>query len=288
MLTHSSQEKRKPKRVLVFGTKGFIGTELVQYLELENINYIPVSSQDVDLTATGSALELKNLIEDGDSLVFLSAITPDKGRELSDYNKNIKMGLNLCKGIENKSIEHMIYLSSDAVYPFESGETNEQSYAAPDDLYGIMHRSREIFFNTNKNIKNLAVLRPTLIYGKHDTHNSYGANRFSRMVEQGQDITLFGKGEELRDHVYIKDLINLIGLVVLHKSAGVLNIATGNSISFYDLASKIVKLQNSKIKIIETERLNDITNRKFDVSILKRSFPEFKYTSLEEGLLLSQ
>ena len=52
----------------------------------------------------------------------------------------------------------------------------------------------------------IVVLRPSPLYGVADPHNGYGPNRFSRLAAQGGEITLFGEGEEKRDHVFVEDL----------------------------------------------------------------------------------
>ena len=54
-----------------------------------------------------------------------------------------------------------------------------------------------------------ANLRPTLIYGTDDPHNSYGPNSFYRLATKNEDIVLYGEGEELRDHVHIDDVSTL-------------------------------------------------------------------------------
>ena len=41
-----------------------------------------------------------------------------------------------------------------------------------------------------------ANLRPTLIYGTDDPHNSYGPNN-NRLATKNEDIILYGEGEEL-------------------------------------------------------------------------------------------
>ena len=43
----------------------------------------------------------------------------------------------------------------------------------------------------------------------------------------GSEITLFGEGEERRDHVFIEDVAQLACRMILHKSCGSLNAATG-------------------------------------------------------------
>jgi UDP-glucose 4-epimerase len=41
-------------------------------------------------------------------------------------------------------------------------------------------------------------VRSTLIYGEGDPHNGHGPNRFRRLAAAGQEIVLFGEGEERR------------------------------------------------------------------------------------------
>ena len=67
-------------------------------------------------------------------------------------------------------------------------------------------------------------------------------------------------------------------------SAGVLNLATGQSISYRDLAAKVAACFDGPIEIAGTPRQTPITHRHFDISALHRAFPEFRFTPLEVGL----
>src|SRR3546814_996991 len=91
------------------------------------------------------------------------------------------------------------------------------------------------------------LLRPTLIYGAEDTHNSYGPNRLRRMARKDARITLFGAGEETRDHISVDDVYRLILLTLRHRSEGVVNLATGHSISYMELARKIAYLFDTPV-----------------------------------------
>ena len=88
----------------------------------------------------------------------------------------------------------------------------------------------------------ICVVRPTLIYGKDDPHNGYGPNLFLRNALDGKDIRLFGKGEELRDHVWIEDVSKIICDVCLYNSSGILNVASGITYSFKNIAEKIISI----------------------------------------------
>ena len=85
---------------------------------------------------------------------------------------------------------------------------------------------------------------------RSDPHNGYGPNRFRRLAAEGQDIVLFGEGEERRDHVYIDDVAEIIVRVLQHRSVGALNIATGEVHSFRQVAEQAAALsgKHSAIK----------------------------------------
>ena len=62
------------------------------------------------------------------------------------------------------------------------------------------------------------IVRPTLVYGPNDPHNGYGPNQFIRLAQSNKNITLFGKGEERRDHIHIKDVGKVIYTCLLYTS----------------------------------------------------------------------
>lgn len=284
MLYHHFSEPKNPNRVVILGAGGFLGQELVKALKKLAIPYMAVSTKDIDLTDLKNSQKLSSLIDAKDSVVMLSAITPDKGRDIDTFMRNLTMAQTVCAAIKDKAPNHFIYLSSDAVYPQEEAFVNEETKAAPADLYGIMHRTREIMLASTLSPEKLATLRLTITYGFADTHNSYGPNRFRRMAEKDKKITLFGAGEETRDHIFIQDAIQLIIEVLRHQSHGLLNLASGKSHSFMEAAEQVAKLYPHPIEIIATERKTPITHRHYDITQTLKAFPYMKWTSFSEGL----
>jgi len=209
-------------------------------------------------------------------------LTPDKGRGIGAFLANVRMGATVCSALERTAPGHVIYFSSDAVYPLRGGLVDEQSCAEPTDLYAGMHIARELMMRQTLKVP-LAILRPSLVFGASDTHNSYGPNRFRRMAKEGR-ITLFGEGEETRDHIFIDDVVTLTELTILHGSTGTLNLATGHSISFREAAERVVELFPTKVEIVGTPRQNPITHRSYDVTAIYRAFPKFRFTPFDQGL----
>jgi nucleoside-diphosphate-sugar epimerase len=149
-----------------------------------------------------------------------------------------------------------------------------------------MHLTRELMLRGVCRCP-LAILRPTLLYGAADPHNGYGPNQYRRLAAAGQPIALFGKGEERRDHVLIDDAAEIVRLVLLHRSAGILNIATGTVASFHDIADMVAAHFTPRPEIVYKPRSGPMPHngyRSFDSSACRRAFPDFIYMSLIDGL----
>lgn len=282
-MEHRQSPPAEPARTVLLGARGFIGRALLQDLSKAGRPVLALSSTDLDLAAPDAAARLAALLQPQDALVFLSALTPDKGRDVATSMRNLRMGEAVAAALQAQPVAHVIYLSSDAVYSFDSGLVSEASPAAPIDLYGVMHRARELMLQQAFRGP-LAILRSTLVYGAADTHNSYGANRFRRLAEKDRKITLGGQGEETRDHVLIDDVVALIREVLRHRSHGTLNLATGQSVTFDELARLVAVLFSPVAEVIHTPRQSPITHRHFDSAARRRAFPEFRFTPLVEGL----
>lgn len=284
MLTQAHPDPRPLGRVVVLGANGFLGRGLAASLAAAGSTVLALTRADIDLAAPGAGKALAERLADGDTLVFLSAITPDKGRDSGNLIRNLQMGRAVCEAASAVKLAQLVYASSDAVYPFTSGLVSEESPAAPIDLYGVMHRSREILLAAEAPAP-LAVLRFTAVYGLGDTHNSYGPNRFIRQARAERRIALFGGGEETRDHLYIDDAVAIVRKTVEHGSTGLLNVATGTSHSFREVADAIAATCGATVE--PSQRNNPITHRHFDATQLVSAFPGLRLTSFADGLALT-
>jgi nucleoside-diphosphate-sugar epimerase len=154
-----------------------------------------------------------------------------------------------------------------------------------------MHLAREQMIQAAAGATPPAVLRPTLVYGAGDPHNGYGPNKFRRQANRGEAIVLFGEGEERRDHVDVGDIAEIVRLVLDHRSAGVLNIATGAVASFRALADKAIALSPRKVEVRTSPRSGPMPHngyRPFDPAATLQAFPDFHYTPIDDGLARAQ
>ena len=286
MVEHGHSDSIAPSRVVVLGASGFLGRDLVRRLETHGIPVLGLSSADADLTDISSVKTMSGLVKPGDALVFASALTPDKGRDIRTMMRNMAMGEHVSALLDKSDFSHVVYISSDAVYADDVALAREDSRCEPSNYYGLMHvvRERMMLDTLAAQGTPLLILRPTLLYGPEDTHNSYGPNRYFRMAADDGKITLFGQGEEKRDHVYIEDVSRLITDVLERKSAGTLNLASGTSVPFMEAANIVAGLVGPSVEIAGLPRQMPITHRHFDTTALVKAFPAFRFTPLADGL----
>lgn len=284
MLEHLNDEETKPDRVVILGSGGFVGGAAKRLLEEQGVSVLGLTRQDMDLTATGAADQLAENLKDTDSLVVVSAKAPCKDEEMLAENLRMMEAVRAAIGAAKPA--HVLYISSDAVYADDPNPLTEDSLAKPDSLHGQMHIRREGMLRDAYGGP-LCILRPSLLYGAADPHNGYGPNRFRRLAADGQDIVLFGEGEERRDHILIDDVAEIIRLCLMHRSRGVLNVATGEVASFRDIAERVVSHFETPVAIEGSPRSGPMPHggyRPFDAAATKQAFPGFAYTALADGL----
>lgn len=288
MLDHSNPHPQQPTRVVILGAAGFVGSTAAAAFAGEGTPVLALGRAEVDLLSATAADTLAAQLRADDTFVVVSAEAPCKDGAMLE--RNIRMMRAVTDALAKVQPAHVIYVSSDAVYADSAAPLTEASCAEPGSLHGVMHLARELMLKEATKGP-LAILRPTLIYGAADPHNGYGPNRYRRLAAAGEDIVLFGEGEERRDHVDVRDVAELIRLIAWYRSAGVLNAATGTVTSFREIAELVIALSEKKVALKGSPRQGPMPHngyRAFDPSATLAAFPEFRYTPLADGLARAQ
>ncbi len=287
MLHHLNATASAPERVVVMGAAGFIGAALMRRLNTARVPALGLTRAQVDLQSSAAADRLASQLRPTDAFVAVAARAPC--RDIATMVENMAMTKAMIDALARVPVSHVVNISSDAVYADEPVPLTEASPTAPTTMHGAMHLAREIAFLASK--APLSILRPSLLYGADDPHNGYGPNRFRRSANAGQDIVLFGDGEERRDHVLIDDAAELIFRVLERRSTGTLNIASGEVHSFREVAERVVALAPRKVALRNSPRNGPMPHngyRPFDIAACRSAFPDFIYRSIDAGLLLAQ
>ena len=298
-------------RVVVTGGAGFIGSNLVEVLSGDNevIVVDDLSTGDIrniqcvegDVTfVRGSVTDLNLLMrvfEDVDYVFHLAAIAsvPGSIRDPITYNNvNVKGTLNVLMAARDCGVEKVVYASSSAVYG-NTPELPKREDMLPDPLspYAVTKLVGEYYCNVFNEVYGLKTvsLRYFNVYGpRQNPHSEYAAviPKFIKRVLSGKPPVIYGDGEQTRDFIFVKDVVNATILAAKSNAEGVYNIATGRKTSINDLAHMIMKLidSNNPLKpVYDAPRAGDVRHSFGDISKARRDMGYEPRYSLEEGLM---
>lgn len=232
------------KRVVILGAGGFVGSHIAGELKADGYEVVGITRKECDFAREDCAQTIRGLVQDGDIVVCASAKAPAKNLDM--LFENVAMISAIAEGLRGKRLAYVLNISSDAVYADVEGKLNETSAIAPLSAHGIMHCMREHILEKRVNAP-IGHLRPTLIYGAADPHNGYGPNSFLRLAREGKPISLFGNGEEQRDHIFVGDVAALAVAMIKQQKQGTVNAVTGKTISFMDIAQLIREAAGTEI-----------------------------------------
>ena len=179
-------------------------------------------------------------------------------------------------------VKKIIYASSQAVYGGGKG-LKETDLLKPCNSYGISKMSAE-HICLNFKIPT-AVMRYSIVQGSRQSpFNLYsGALRiFTTQAMAGNDLRVFEDGEQCRDFVNIKDVVEANLLVLKNKKADfqAFNIGGGKEYKIIDFARMVQRIVNPdiKIKITGETRMGDVYDAVSDITKFKKLGWKPRYT----------
>lgn len=270
-------------KFIIFGSSGFIGSSLSRELATRGKSTFKID-KNLFLTILADVRHFQKQVEQDDVIIFAAGKVP--ALTIDDVLYNLQISEQVSEILDKLKFAYFLNFSSDAVYPSINSSISENTLVKPQSMHGITQFSREILFNLRFEGR-LGHIRSTAVYGIGDTHKGYGPNRFLRDALTKGCINLFGNGEEVRDHIYINDLIELAILMIHKRFTSITNAVSGQPFSFLEV-SKIIQdlLPKTEINFISRDTAIDPQKiaRIFDISLLKEEFPTFSSTPMNAAL----
>ena len=262
-------------KVMVTGGAGFIGSHIVDSLlakgyrvviydnfssgTKENIEHIDSKNLDV---VEGDILDfekLSSVMEGCDYVshhaaqleIFLAYEDP-----LRDLEVNTIGTLNVIRAAKEAGVRKVINASSACVY----GQTNEPSKESDDPTpnwdYGVSKLAAEKYGRIYSDYKGLPVvsLRYAIVYGEREWFRRVLPIFIKRVLNQ-QSPVVFGSGDQIRDFIYVGDVVELHNLCLEEERANghVFNVGTGAATSVESLAEMASKLGTKELPVIYEE-----------------------------------
>ncbi|QJW91301.1 ADP-glyceromanno-heptose 6-epimerase [Spirosoma taeanense] len=254
--------------IIVTGAAGFIGSCLIRKLNQENFNFIIAVDDFSDPRKTANLVD-KRIQERVDREVFFDWLDANYHEvefifhigartDTTEFNWQIFEHLNLeySKQIWKRCIEYqipLVYASSAATYGLgELGYDDNESLIPrlkPLNPYGesknefdiwALEQERKPFF--------WAGLKFFNVYGPNEYHKDRMASvifhTYNQICQTGRMKLFrshnpdFRDGEQMRDFVYVKDVIEVCSFLMHHRrNSGIYNLGSGKARTFLDLAT---------------------------------------------------
>lgn len=210
---------------------------------------------------------------------------------IDDAMINILGTINVLKNCKEFGVKKVIFASSGgAIYgDVDRLPASEDLPANPISPYGITKRCGELYLEFYKMTYSLdyIALRYGNIYGpRQDPHGESGVVAiFIQKMSIGEAPTIYGDGEQMRDYVYVGDVVEANILALKSKKNGYYNIGTGIGTSVNKLFTVLSKvLQFNKKAVYGPGRKGELYRNYLDPSKAKKDLGWSAKTPIDIGL----
>lgn len=302
--------------ILVTGGAGFIGSVLTDRLLERGDRVICIDSFDdfydpalKRLNIAAALANSKFVLEEGDirdqdflgqlarrhaiDAVIHSAaragVRPSIQNPRLYEDVNIKGTMNLLEMARRLEPENFVFLSSSSVYgvndkvPFS--ETDFVDH--PISPYAATKKACELICHTYHHLfgLNITCVRPFTVYGPRQ-RPEMAIHKFTRMIDEGKAIPMFGDGTSRRDYTYVDDLVDgVVRAVDRPLGYDVINLGEQDTISLRDLISLIEENLGKKAKIDQQpDQPGDVPLTFADISRARERLGYDPQVKVQEGV----
>lgn len=294
-------------KILVTGGAGFIGSHIVEHYQgiaeeirvLDNLrtgykkNLEGLKCTFIEASITDREA-VRKAVQGIDYIFHMAALisVPESMAKIAEcVELNVNGLLNVLEEASAAGVKKIVLASSAALYGDNPTVPKvETMYPEPKSPYAITKLDGEYYLNMfrSEGKINAAAIRFFNVFGpRQDPKGAYAAAVpiFIEKAVKGEDITVYGDGEQTRDFIYVKDIVGALSFAVeTPEVQGVFNAGYGGQITISDLAVKIIEAAGSTSKVLHApDRAGDVKHSRASADKLRACGWKPKYT-LEEGL----
>ncbi|MFA6391511.1 MAG: UDP-glucuronic acid decarboxylase family protein [Patescibacteria group bacterium] len=297
-------------RILVTGGAGFIGSHLCESLVNSGNEVICV-----DNYFTGQKKNIRDLLDNNNFELIRHDITFPLFLEVDQiYNlacpaspihyqrnpiKTIKVstvGVVNMLGMARRCDARILQASTSEVYGDPKEHPQKEEYwgnvnpIGPRSCYDEGKRVSESLMYAYK-FQNKADIRIVRIFNTYGPKMAFNDGRvvsnFILQALKGEDITIYGKGDQTRSFCFVSDMVRgIISMMNSENFGGPVNLGNPVESTIIDLAKKIIDLSGSKSKIIFKDLpQDDPVRRKPDISLAQKKLNWSPEIGIDDGLM---
>lgn len=291
-------------KILITGGSGLVGNSLKSNIDTSRYKCYFLSSKDYDLCDRNQTLALFDRIRPTYIIhlaAFVGGLYHNIRNKVEFFNKNIMMNENVLEACHKYDVQRGIFCLTSCIFPSNPKEypmTVEDIHSSEphhsNESYSYAKRMLELQcrnYNEQYNREYICII-PVNIYGEYDNFNLETSHFIPALIhkfyiakQNMNDVYIEGDGNCYRQLIYVKDLARIIMLILeeYKELTPVMCCDVEQEYLIKDIVNMISKLYNFEGNIVYKNTYNGVY-RKTISSDIDRLFPDFKFTSIEEGL----
>jgi len=285
-------------RAIVTGGAGFIGSNLVDTLVGRGDDVVVVDDfsfgkrENLNPRAELREHDIREPFETACDVVFHLAAQADVQTSMRrpeyDAAVNVVGTVNVLNGALQAGAQVIFASSGGAGYGECPGPVDEQFPFLPLSPYGIAKKCGEEYLAGWNRIHGTShvALRFANVYGPRQDSGLEGGvvAIFLERMARGEPTTIFGDGSQVRDFVYVGDVVDAV-LAAVGRSGGPYNVGTAVETSVVDLHRECARVAGVPNEPTFAEaRLGDVQRSVIDSSLAERELGWRAQVDLAEGL----
>ena len=298
------------KYILLLGGYGFIGTNIIKYVDenyISDYHFIvfdrfpkhmgDLSFKSIEKVYCGDFGNISDLekvfCENRIDIIIhsLSSTVPSTSLDPKfDIESNLVSTIQLLELQTKYHVPKIVYLSSGgAIYGHEETCTfSETHFSNPISSYGITKLAIEKYLHLYhiQHSINYLILRLSNPYGPYHYSRKQGAINIALRNAMNHDgFMVWGSGNGAKDYFYIEDFCSILfQLIKKDISNEVFNIGSGSTFSLNSILSEIKTYFPEFSWSYSSAHSNDVANFSLNMDKLLSVLPSCKFTSLHEGI----
>lgn len=294
-------------RMVVLGSTGFIGREVVRQLQNTRHHVFSLSRKDADMG--DYAAFARSLGQAAPDAIINCAAHTGSGQYINEhqadvFSENTQMALNLYRAVRAHAPRtRIVHIFSNCSYPGDLGFQREEEWLSGpvhESIFAYGNAKRALFYTAwcyakQYSIQSVNFISPE-VYGPGDrtdpmrTHATNGM--IIRLIQAKRRGDLFfevwGTGRPVRETVYVSDVARVLvggALLPAKRFPLVLNVGQNRGRTIAQTARAIARAVGFSGKIVFNPRYQDGAPKKvLSASHFKKVFTRFHFTDFEKGL----
>lgn len=304
-----------PRRVVVTGAAGFVGSTLVERLLAESREVVGLDNFDpfyaesekranlrAALRHSGFRLVTGDIRDEAavsdafaggaDVVVHLAALAgvrPSLERPVAYADVNVRGTAAVAAAAVRAGVARMVFASSSSVYGEREGGPFRETDAADDPIspYAATKRAGEILLRSFHRAQGLSVTcaRIFTAYGPRQRPD-LAIRKFAERIARGESIPVFGDGSSVRDFTFVDDLVEaLVRSIDRDLGFAILNFGAGRTVSVSRVIETLERALGRKARIEWLPRqTGDVSRTWADTSAARAALGWEPSVPLEEGV----